>query len=268
MPVKFSRPIPQLPVANVAETQRYYRDVLGFTIDWTWGENDYGAVSRDEAVIFLSATTGPLAPACHILHVGDVDALHATWTQSGAQIDAPPEDKPWGLREFTVRDNNGHSFRISQPSRANTIPDRPPLPGVRLVPRPPTIAEHRALVEAVGWTDFTNLEAAADSLGQSLFAIVAEHESACIGMARVIGDGRQFFYVMDVAVHPDHQGRGIGTALMNELVAWFQRTAPSKALIALFTSANRDGFYARFGFRGPDTGLYGMCAKELHVAGT
>lgn len=35
MPAKFSHPIPQLPVASVEETQRYYRDVLGFTIDWT-----------------------------------------------------------------------------------------------------------------------------------------------------------------------------------------------------------------------------------------
>jgi GNAT superfamily N-acetyltransferase len=86
-------------------------------------------------------------------------------------------------------------------------------------------------------------------------------------MSRVIGDGQQFFYVMDVAVHPAHQGRGIGTALMNEIVACcIQRVAPPKALVSLFTSPNRGSFYERFGFRGPETGLYGMCATDLKLA--
>jgi GNAT superfamily N-acetyltransferase len=266
MAVKFSRPIPQLPVRDVAETQRYYRDVLGFAIDWTWGENDYGSVSRDEAVVFLSATRHPFLPNAHVLHVGDVDALHAEWSLAGARIVAPPEDMPWGIREFTVEDNNGHVFRVSQLSRKFTLPERELLPGLAFVHRLPSAEEHHALVDAVGWSSFTNPEAAATSLERSLFSVVAELEGACVGMSRVIGDGQQFFYVMDVVVRPEHQGRGIGTGLMNEVVAYIQRIAPAKALVGLFTTPNREGFYERFGFRGPETGLYGMCAKELKQA--
>lgn len=263
MAVKFSRPIAQLPVTNVAETQAYYRDVLGFHIDWAWGDNDYGSVSRDEAVIFLSATTDPFRPNVHVLHVGDVDAVHFEWTRTGARIHAAPQDMPWGIREFTIEDNNGHVFRISQPSRNFTLPAREPLAGLRLVHRIPTAAEHRALVEAVGWTAFTNFDAAAASLPQSLFSVVAELDGQCIGLSRVIGDGQQFFYIMDVAVLPEHQGRGIGTALMNEIVDHIHRAAPPKALVGLFTGAGRASFYERFGFLGPETGLHGMSAKSL-----
>jgi GNAT superfamily N-acetyltransferase/uncharacterized glyoxalase superfamily protein PhnB len=266
MPVKFSSPIPQLPVTSIADTQAYYRDVLGFTIDWTWGENDYGSVSRDAATIFLNAEPPPHPLATHILNVGDVDALHAEWRKAGAKLLGEPADMPWGMREFTLEDNNGHRFRIGQPSRNFTLPDREPLPGLRLMHRPPTPAEHHALIEAVGWTGFTNPDAAATSVSQSLFSVVAEIDGTFVGMSRVTGDGQQFFYIMDVAVHPDHQGRGIGTALMNEIVDFVQRTAPPKALIGLFTGANRGSFYERFGFKGPDTGLYGMCARELQPA--
>jgi GNAT superfamily N-acetyltransferase/predicted enzyme related to lactoylglutathione lyase len=267
MPVKFSHPIPQLPVANISETQRHYRDVLGFAIDWTWGENNYGSVSRDEATIFLCASGNPILSATHILHVGDVDAVHSEWRQAGAKLLGEPADMPWGIREFTVEDNNGHFFRISQPSRKFDLPKRKSLAGLRLVHRLPAPAEHQALIEAVGWTNFTNPEAAVASVQQSLFCVVAEFEGALAGMSRVIGDGQQFFYIMDVAVHPDHQGRGIGTALMNEVIAFIQRTAPPKALIGLFTGANRGTFYERFGFKGSETGLYGMCTKELRPAG-
>ncbi len=265
--MKFSRPIAQLPVANVEAAQRHYHDVLGFTIDWTWGQNEYGSVSRDEAILYLCATAAPTAPVTLVLHVGDVDALHADWLARGALILAPPENMPWGIREFTAQDLNGHRLRISQPSRAFTLPDREPLAGLRLEPRTPTAAEHRELATAVDWTAFTNFEAAAASLPQSLYGVVAlDAAGACVGMARVIGDGQQFFYIMDVAVHPDHQGRGIGTALMNEVIAYLHRAAPPKALVGLYTGHARGSFYERFGFRGPETGLYGMSALTLHPA--
>lgn len=58
-------------------------------------------------------------------------------------------------------------------------------------------------------------------------------------------------------------GRGVGTALMNAVVDFMQKNAPKSALISLFTGANRSGFYARFGFEGPATWLYGMAARNL-----
>ena len=113
---KFTRAIPQLPVVNVTAAAEFYRDVLGFKIDWTWGENDYGAVSRDDAVFYLCAWKPPVAPVTCIINVPEVDPLCEEWRAKGAKIVSEPEDKPWHVREFTVEDNNGHHFRISQPS--------------------------------------------------------------------------------------------------------------------------------------------------------
>lgn len=223
-------------------------------------------MSRGEAVLFLNADSAPVAPVTLVLHVDDVNAVHAEWTQTGAILHGAPVDMPWGIREFTVEDNNGHRFRISQPSREFHLPKRNRPEALQIIERIPTPIEHRALVEAVGWTAFTNYEAAAKSLPQSLHCLVAELDGQLVGMCRVIGDGQQFFYVMDVAVLPDHQGCGIGTALMNQLVDYVKRTAPPKALIGLFTGAHRSRFYERFGFRGSIEGLHGMSTVHLRQA--
>jgi GNAT superfamily N-acetyltransferase/uncharacterized glyoxalase superfamily protein PhnB len=263
---KLARAIPQLGVSNVEETQRYYRDVLGFRIDWTWGENDYGSVSRDGTTLYLSNAGGEISRMDLFVNASEVDALCAEWRQRGAKIISEPEDKPWGMREFTVEDTNGHRLRLAQSSQESRHVAREPLPGVRLVPRLPTLEEYRTLVDAVQWAAFDNPAAAARSLPQSLFAVVAELDGHAIGTARVVGDGAQFYYVKDVMVHPDHQGRGIGTMLMNEIVDYFQKHAPAQALIGLYTGAGLATFYERFGFRGPETSLYGMTAKVLHKA--
>lgn len=263
---KLARAIPQLSVSNVEETQRYYRDVLGFRIDWTWGENDYGSVSRDGTTLFFSNAGGNISPMVLFVNASDGDALCAEWRQRGAKIISEPEDKPWGMREFTVEDNNGHQLRIAQPSKEERHVAREPHPGVRIVPRHPTLEEYCTLVDAVQWTAFDNPAAAALSLPQSLFAVVAELDGHAIGTARVLGDGAQFYYVKDVMLHPGHQGRGIGTMLMNEIVDYFQQHAPEHALIGLYTGAGLSTFYERFGFRGPETSLYGMTAKILHKA--
>ena len=259
---KFSRAVPQLPVANVTTATEFYRDVLGFKIDWTWGENNYGSVSRDDAVFYLCAAKQPIAPVTCIINVPAVDPLCAGWRARGAKIVSEPEDKPWNVREFTVEDNNGHLFRVSQPSAASKHIAREPVQAT-LVRRLPTAKEHRRLTEAVGWQSFTDYAASEKSLPQSLFCVVAEHDGAMAGMARVMGDGATYYYIMDVAVVPEMQGRGIGTAMMNAVVDFIRQQGNDKALTTLFTHAHRSGFYARFGFEGPDTWLHGMSAREL-----
>ena len=44
---KFARVAPHLPVANLQITLRYYKEKLGFTDEWTYGEKD-GGIRRDE----------------------------------------------------------------------------------------------------------------------------------------------------------------------------------------------------------------------------
>ena len=78
--------------------------------------------------------------------------------------------------------------------------------------------------------------------------MIAVHEptSAVVGMGRVVGDGGTVYLISDMAVHPDHQGRGVGTAIMAALDDWVAETAPPRAYVTLM--ADVDGFYDRFGF--------------------
>lgn len=260
----FARSIPQLGVKDVAEAQAYYRDVLGFKIDWIWGENDYGAVSRDEMAVYLTRWDCPISPSWNVVNVREVDGLCAEWKSRGANILSEPEDKPWGLREFTLQDLNGHCFRLSKP--VNPAPPKSLARlAVKYAHRLPTWEEYTNLIQAVQWEGFTNFDAARQSLAQSRFCVVAELNGEFVGMARLCGDGAQFFYLMDVAVLPNFQHSGVGTGLMNEIVRFLQNQAPEKSLLTLFTSEARSSFYKRFGFEGPETWLYGMSAKQLRV---
>lgn len=259
---KLARATPQLAVANVEEAQRYYRDVLGFHIDWTWGENDYGSVSRDNTTLFLCRADGPISRCDILIMTGEVDALCTEWRSRGAKITSEPADKPWGLREFSMEDNNGHRFRLGEGSKVSRHVPQDPV-GVKFIHRVPALGEYKEIIDAVGWTSFNNLDAAAKSLPQSLFGVVAEVDGKAVGMARVIGDGAQFYYIMDVAVKPEMQGRGIGTGLLNEVVDFFQGKAQDHALVGLFTGAGLISFYERFGFLSPEIGLRGMAAKKL-----
>jgi predicted enzyme related to lactoylglutathione lyase len=106
------RLVPELPVADVERAQRHYRDALGFEIGWLDSSKEIGAVSRsrDEVAIFFRKRTQPFEPAVHWVFAVDLDATYRELMSSGAQIEAPPEMKPWGLRQFTVKDLDGNVF--------------------------------------------------------------------------------------------------------------------------------------------------------------
>ena len=44
----------------------------------------------------------------------DVDAYHAEIAARGADVIAPPADKPWGMREMPVRTIDGHRIMFAQ----------------------------------------------------------------------------------------------------------------------------------------------------------
>ncbi len=58
-------------------------------------------------------------------------------------------------------------------------------------------------------------------------------------------------YIADVAVHPDHQGHGLGTAIIQRLVALSQRHKK----IILYANPGTEGFYSRLGFLRMNTAM-------------
>ena len=129
--------------------------------------------------------------------------------------------------------------------------------GYELVARAPTPEEYRGICEDVGWESAINFDAAPASLEASVHAVVALHEGSVVGMGRVVGDGASYFYVQDVAVLREHQGKGVGATILGALVDWLLANAPVLAFLGLFAAAGTEPFYRRFGFEA-HPGMTGM----------
>lgn len=108
---------PVLPVPDVTAAAGWFRDTLGFEIEFLVGEPPvHGRVRCGDGrwgqpvFIHLRRAGGPVQPCGETrLHVGhDVDGLFARVAASGVTVLAPPADKPWGLREFAVAGPGGH----------------------------------------------------------------------------------------------------------------------------------------------------------------
>lgn len=110
-PIRWEFVTPQLPVADVRETQAYYRDLLDFKIAWVRGE-EYGAVYQGPNEIFLIQEPGKITPCCCFVRVSNADDALARYRERGVRIVDEIVSQPWGMREFTIEENNGHRFRI------------------------------------------------------------------------------------------------------------------------------------------------------------
>ena len=59
----------------------------------------------------------------NFVRVEDADAVLAVYRERGAPIVDEIASHPWGMREFTVEDNNGHRFRIGHSEGPVRHPD-------------------------------------------------------------------------------------------------------------------------------------------------
>ncbi|MCB0096133.1 MAG: GNAT family N-acetyltransferase [Caldilineaceae bacterium] len=120
--VDFFSAQPVLLVHDVRESAHWFRDKLGFRIDFLYGAPPrHAAVSRGDwtgrMVTFQLALIPPapaITPAGYIyVMVGtNIDQLFDQYQSAGVDIVAEPVSQPWGMREFTIRDPNGHELRF------------------------------------------------------------------------------------------------------------------------------------------------------------
>jgi uncharacterized glyoxalase superfamily protein PhnB len=114
-----SAAVPILFVRDVTAAAAFYRDRLGFAVDFLHGEPPfYGAVSRDQARLHLRHVHRPsffpeLASdedslILATIEVSDVKALHAEFAEAGAAFAQPLTKQVWGGLDFHVRDPDGN----------------------------------------------------------------------------------------------------------------------------------------------------------------
>lgn len=114
--------------------------------------------------------------------------------------------------------------------------------------RIPAVEEYRKLRESVGWRNLVP-EAMERGLGGSLFSVCVLHQEKVVGCGRVIGDGGIYFYVQDIIVHPEHQGKGLGRQIMKTIMSYISRKVPPGAFVGLMAAEGVAGFYEGFGFK-------------------
>lgn len=118
-----------------------------------------------------------------------------------------------------------------------------------VIDRMPTLDEFTAVTGAVGWQHAYDVDALPVSLARSLHGVVAVHEGEVVGVGRVIGDGAIYFYLHDIAVLPEHQGRGVGRAIVTALERWIATQAGPRSFVGLFAAGDSMRLYATFGYR-------------------
>jgi ribosomal protein S18 acetylase RimI-like enzyme len=134
-----------------------------------------------------------------------------------------------------------------------------------LVERLPTFDEYRDLCTSVNWQHAINFDAAPCSLENSLYGVVVLLDQVAVGMGRLVGDGVMYFYVQDVAIHPQHQRQGIGRQIMSALLDFIQRTAHGPVFVGLFSTAEAQRLYEAFGFdaRRDLTGMFQVVVGKM-----
>ena len=113
-PPDFSRAMPVLQVADVAASEAFYVSRLGFTSHGIWGDPPaFCIVQRGQVTIALDRSRDD-APVplnqywAAYVYVADADALHLEFGGQDVEIVRGPEDMPYGLRDFDIRDPDGH----------------------------------------------------------------------------------------------------------------------------------------------------------------
>jgi GNAT superfamily N-acetyltransferase len=250
----FSHVEPVLAVQDIPATIEYWQSILGFPVKWTSGSPvNHGGVSWQKVFIQfrLAQELATVSKGNSIwIRLQHIDALYRFHQQRNADIVSPLENKPWGFAEYTVREVNGYYLHFAAPVDDRNKSETELSSFVKIIGRRPTVNEYIGLTVSTDVISPDERSLAAKKLEAVLYSVVAVDSASgnTIGCALLLGDNVSFYYVKDVFVLPEWQGKRVGTALMEEINEWLEKNAINKSLVALICRETLEPFYQQFGF--------------------
>lgn len=112
-----------------------------------------------------------------------------------------------------------------------------------------TAKEFISLWESV-WDGAPSLEQTKLAMHNTVFRVSVYDGDKAIAMARMIGDIGLCYYIKDVVVHPEYQGKGIGRTLINELLKYINDNGinGTNVFVELAAVPDKMPFYEKLGF--------------------
>lgn len=112
------------------------------------------------------------------------------------------------------------------------------------------------LKTATGFMD-RPLEQAEKAIRNGLFNVTAICDGEVVGMGRLVGDGAMYWYLQEIIVLPEYQGKGIGKSIVNRLLEHIRKNSiPGTGVeVGLTAVKGKEPFYEKFGFSCGSSGM-------------
>jgi GNAT superfamily N-acetyltransferase len=113
-----------------------------------------------------------------------------------------------------------------------------------------TVSEFSMLRSSVGLSILPNAQIE-KALKNSLYTVCARDADTAIAMGRLVGDGAYVYYLQNINVDPNYQGKGIGSLIINNILNYIKenKLPNTSVMILLMSSKGSENFYKKFGFR-------------------
>lgn len=109
-------------------------------------------------------------------------------------------------------------------------------------------SEILGLYGSVGWTAYTDQpEVLRKGFENSMLTLAAYEGKQLLGLIRTVGDGATVVFVQDILVFPEHQRKGIGSALLQAILDRYSRVRQIE--LATDNTPKTIAFYKSMGFR-------------------
>ncbi|EGL18769.1 MULTISPECIES: VOC family protein [Paenibacillus] len=106
---------PVLPVKNVFKALEFYRDVLKFDLAWVL-EDTYGSVYNGNIEVHFTKSDKVEVQTLYFF-VRNADQVYQFLKTQKVDFIEEIQSKSWGMREFVIRDLDGHRLRIGHGER-------------------------------------------------------------------------------------------------------------------------------------------------------